>query len=87
VLNEGLLYDIARAGDGIFVRFDNRASSHREIMTAIDTMEKRPIQSHLFAEFEDRYQFFAFLSFLLLGVSMILPTRKKEGSTWRGRIV
>ncbi len=87
MLNERLLRDIARAGDGIFVRFDNRTASHREIMTAIDTMEKRTIQSHVFTEFEDRYQAFAFLSFLLLGVNMILPTRKKEGSTWRGRIV
>mgnify|MGYP000047064061 FL=1 len=66
VLNEGLLRDIARAGDGVFVRFDNRAASHREIMNAIDTMEKRTIQSHVYAEFEDRYQSFAFLSFLLL---------------------
>ena len=87
VLNEGLLRDIARAGDGVYVRFDNRATSHREIMNAIDTMEKRTIQSHVYAEFEDRYQSFAFLSFLFLGVSMILPTRKKEESTWRGRIV
>ncbi|MDP6229842.1 MAG: VWA domain-containing protein [Candidatus Marinimicrobia bacterium] len=87
VLNEGLLRDIAYAGNGVFVRFDNRAASHREIMTAIDTMEKRTIQSHVYAEFEDRYQTFAFLSFLFLGVSMILPTRKKEESTWRGRIV
>jgi len=86
-LNEGLLRDIARAGDGVFVRFDNRAASHREIMNAIDTMEKRTIQSHVYAEFEDRYQSFAFLSFLFLCVSIILPTRKKEESTWRGRIV
>jgi len=56
VLNESLLRDIARAGDGVFVRFDNRAASHREIMRAIDTMEKRTIQSHVYAEFEDRYQ-------------------------------
>ena len=87
ILNEALLRDIARAGDGVYVRFDNRAASHREILNAIDTMEKRTIQSHVYVEFEDRYQSFAFLSFLLLGVSMILPTRKKEESTWRGRIV
>ncbi len=87
VLNEGLLRDIARAGDGIFVRFDNRAANHRDILSAIDAMEKRTIQSHVYVEFEDRFQSFALLSFFLLGVNMVLPTRKQEGSTWRGRIV
>lgn len=87
ILNEPLLRDIADAGDGVFVRFDNRIASHKEIMKAIDSMEKRTIQSHVYSEFEDRYQSFAFMSFLLLGISMILPTRKKEERTWRGRIV
>jgi len=87
ILNEHLLRDIADAGDGVFVRFDNRIASHKNILKAIDSMEKRTIQSHVYSEFEDRYQSFAFISFLLLGISMVLPTRKKEDQTWRGRIV
>ncbi|HDY75152.1 MAG TPA: VWA domain-containing protein [Candidatus Marinimicrobia bacterium] len=87
ILNEPLLRDIANAGNGIFVRFDNRTASYREILNAINSMEKRTIQSHVYSEFEDRYQSFALISFVLLSISMILPTRKKEERTWRGRIV
>lgn len=87
ILNEPLLRDIANAGNGVFVRFDNRTASHREILNAINSMEKRTIQSHVYSEFEDRYQSFALISFVLLSISMILPTRKKEERTWRGRIV
>jgi Ca-activated chloride channel family protein len=87
ILNEPLLIDIANAGNGIFVRFDNRTASYREILNAINSMEKRTIQSHVYSEFEDRYQSFALISFVLLSISMILPTRKKEERTWRGRIV
>ncbi|MFQ6676739.1 MAG: VWA domain-containing protein [Fidelibacterota bacterium] len=87
ILNESLLRDIADASSGVFVRFDNGIANHKKILNAIDSMEKRTIHSHVYSEFEDRYQSFAFISLLLLSISMVLPTRKKEKRTWRGRIV
>jgi len=87
IINESILTNIADAAGGTFVRLDNRTASYREILNAIDSMEKRTIHSHVYSEFEDRYQSFAILSFLLIGISLILPTRKKEVRTWRGRIV
>ena len=44
-------------------------------MQAIDSMEKRSIQTHIYSEFEDRYQSFAMVSLLLLIAGMVLPTR------------
>ena len=44
-------------------------------MQAIDSMEKRSIQTHIYSEFEDRYQSFATVSLLLLIAGMLLPTR------------
>jgi hypothetical protein len=44
-------------------------------MQAIDSMEKRSIQTHIYSEFEDRYQSFATVSLLLLIAGMVLPTR------------
>lgn len=87
VLNENILREISRAGNGIFVRFDNSTTGHKELITAIDSMEKRTIESHVYAEYEDRYQTFAFLSMISLVISLALPTRKKEISTWRGQNV
>ncbi len=56
-------------------------------MTAIDSMEKRTLKSHIYSEYEDRYQSFAILSMGLMVVGMLIPTRSKGDDTWRGRFV
>ena len=77
-LNEAMLTELADAGGGIYSRFNNREAKYKEIMNAIDSMEKRSIQTHIYSEFEDRYQSFAMVSLLLLISGMVLPTRKTK---------
>ena len=74
-LNEAMLTELADAGGCIYSRFNNREAKYKEIMNAIDSMEKRSIQTHIYSEFEDRYQSFAMVSLLLLIAGMVLPTR------------
>ena len=74
-LNEAMLTELADVGGGIYSRFNNREAKYKEIMQAIDSMEKRSIQTHIYSEFEDRYQSFATVSLLLLIAGMVLPTR------------
>ena len=74
-LNEAMLTELADAGGGIYSRFNNREAKYKEIMQAVDSMEKRSIQTHIYSEFEDRYQSFATISLLLLIAGMVLPTR------------
>ena len=74
-LIEAMLTELADAGGGIYSRFNNREAKYKEIMNAIDSMEKRSIQTHIYSEFEDRYQSFAMVSLLLLIAGMVLPTR------------
>ncbi len=87
IINETILYDIAAAGNGTFVKFDNKPANFRGIMTAIDSMEKRTLKSHIYSEYEDRYQSFAIISMGLMVVGMLIPTRRKDNDTWRGRFV
>jgi Ca-activated chloride channel family protein len=77
-LNEAMLTELADAGGGIYSRFNNREAKYKEIMQAIDGMEKRSIQTHIYSEFEDRYQSFATVSLLLLIAGMVLPTRRTK---------
>ncbi|MFQ6604228.1 MAG: VWA domain-containing protein [Fidelibacterota bacterium] len=79
-LNEGLLNEIAEAGGGIFIRFDNRFGVHRDLVKTINTMEKRTISTHEFSDYEDRYQLFALTSLVLLLIGFGLPTARQEGS-------
>jgi len=87
IINEAILQDIADAGNGTYVKFDNKPANFRGIITAIDSMEKRTLKSHIYSEYEDRYQSFAILSMGLMVVGMLIPTRAKQNDTWRGRFV
>ena len=76
-LNEKNLEDIAIAGNGTFFLFNNNRDTYKDISKAIESMEKKTISTHEFSEYEDRYQFFALLSFFFLIWGYIMPTRSK----------
>ena len=80
ILNENILNEIANAGNGTYVRFDNKPANFRSIMNAIDSMEKRSLKSHIYSEYEDRFQSFAFISMGLMIAGMLLPTRKNKNN-------
>ena len=87
ILDESILRDIADAGNGTYVRFDNKPANFRAIINAIDSMEKRTLKSKVYSEYEDRYQSFAILSVSLMLAGILMPTRNKKQEEWRGRFV
>lgn len=87
VLKAEVLQEIAAAGKGVYARFDNRLANYQEILTAVDRMEKRTLKTHVYAEFEDRYQLFAVLAAILWILRIVYPTRKGVEPVWRGRYV
>ena len=78
VLNQNILREIASAGNGKFFHFSNDGQTYNDVNKAIDSMEKRAINSHEYSEYEDRYQPLAFVSFLLFSISFVLPTRIRD---------
>jgi len=88
ILNETALTDIADAGGGIFIRFDNHASSYLSLLSAINAMEKKTISTHEFSEYEDQYHIFAIGSLMCFIIAFFLPTKNmNKSATWRGRFV
>ena len=87
VLNETILHEIASAGNGSYLLFDNKPANFRGITSAIDSMEKRTLKSHIYSEYEDRYQSFAIFSFGFMIIGMLIPTRSKQDEEWRGWFV
>jgi Ca-activated chloride channel family protein len=78
VLNQNILREIASAGNGKYFHFSNDGQTYNDVNKAIDSMEKRAINSHEYSEYEDRYQPLAFVSFLLFSISFVLPTRIRD---------
>ena len=85
LLNEKILNNIAEAGNGTYVRFDNKPANFKKITNAIDNMEKRTLKSQIFSEYEDRYQSFAIISFGLMFIGLIIPTKVKKYKKWKNR--
>lgn len=85
VLNEAMLQELARAGAGSYTRVDNRSGGLKDLLTDIQAMEKRTLKSHEFAQFEDRYQFFALPALLLLLLELLLPGGRPEAPRVRSR--
>ena len=77
VLNKNILKEIANAGNGMFFHFSNNGQNYTDVNNAIDSMEKKAINSHEYSEYEERFQPLAFLSLLLFIISFIVPTRVK----------
>ncbi|MEC7622061.1 MAG: VWA domain-containing protein [Candidatus Neomarinimicrobiota bacterium] len=75
-LNEKILEEIAEAGRGAFIRFNNKPANYKNILNQIDSMEKRTVKSHVYSEFEEQYQKFGILSLCLMITSMLISTRK-----------
>ena len=78
VLNETILRDIAKAGNGIFIRIDNQTNSSEKLLDDINAMEKKTYSTFEYAEFEDRYQIFAIFSLIFAVIAFIIPTNRKK---------
>ena len=70
---------------GVFVRIENQVNAILPILNKIKEMEKKEIKSHVFSQYEDRYQVFLIIGLLLLLVEFFIPTRSKEEIIWEGR--
>ena len=73
--DKGMLEDIAKAGSGLFFHFSNNGQSYVDLSDAIDSMEKRKINSHEFSEYEVKFQPLAFCSLMFFIISFLLPNR------------
>jgi Ca-activated chloride channel family protein len=84
-LNEFTLNEIARVTGGIYLRVENQVNAIVPLLTEIDQMEKRELKSHVFSQYEDRYQVFLIMGLLLLIAEFVIPTRTKKEMVWEGR--
>ena len=87
MLNESTLDEIARITGGIYIRVENQVNAIAPLMNEIDQMEKRELKSHVFSQYEDRYQIFLIMGLLLFLVEFLIPTRTKKEMVWEGRFI
>lgn len=83
-LNEDMCKEISTAGNGVYVRASNANSGLGIIMDQIAKMEKKSYDTKVFKNYEDRFQVFIALAFLLLMLEFFISNRKNlKLSTWK----
>ncbi len=75
-LNEQMCQEIAKAGDGMYIRVDNTNSAQRALNNEIAKMSKMDVESKVYTEFNEQFQAIAWLIFILLLAEMLILERK-----------
>ncbi|MEZ5071693.1 MAG: VWA domain-containing protein [Bacteroidales bacterium] len=71
-LNEALLMEVARAGNGAYVSGDRIGG----LLEELDDLDKSTLTSRVYSEFSERFQYFAGLAFFFLVLESFLRSRK-----------
>lgn len=74
-LDETKAQEIALAGHGIYARADNSNSALNAVSDAISKMKKTELESHVYADYDDKFEWFAALAFLFLLIDIFLLDR------------
>jgi len=77
-LNEVMLKQIATAGEGVYVSANNTKAGVDEVFKEINKMEKKEFDSRLYADYEDRFQYFLGFGLLLLLIELLIYERKNR---------
>lgn len=75
-LNEQMCQEIAKAGDGMYIRVDNSNSAQRTLNNEINKMSKTDVESKVYTDFDEQFQAIAWIIFILLLVEMLILERK-----------
>ncbi len=81
-LDEVTLQKVAAAGNGIYVRANNTSAGLQDVFDRINKMEKQKYESKIFSDYEDRFQYFIGLAFLLLVLDVFITDKR---SKWADR--
>ena len=77
-LDDNILRQIAEIGDGLYVRASNSNVGLDKIYEDINKTEKSEIESNVFTDYEDQFQWFVGAAILLLIIEILLSSGKKE---------
>jgi Ca-activated chloride channel family protein len=75
-LDEAMGKEIAAAGSGVYVRANNANSGLNIVMDQIAKVQRKMTDTKQFKDFEDRFQFFLGIAFVLLLAEFFISIRK-----------
>lgn len=77
-LNEPMLEQISAAGGGIYVRANNAQVGLNALFDEINKMEKTEMESRIYSEYDDQFQYLFAIGLVLLLIEFIILERKNK---------
>lgn len=75
-LNEQMCQEIAKVGNGMYVRVDNTNNAERALNAEINKLAKADVETQVYTEFDEQFDVLAWLALVLLAVDVMLLNRK-----------
>lgn len=77
-LNEEMSQNIARAGNGAYIRVDNTNNAQKLLQKEIDKFAKADVTTEVYTEFDEQFMFVTWIVLLLLVIDiLILPMKSR----------
>lgn len=80
-LNEEMCREVAKAGDGVYVRCDNTNTAIKVIQKELDKLGKEEIEAMVYTEYDEQYAWFVMPALLLLIIDFFIFNRKNKSLT------
>lgn len=77
-LNEEMAKGIAKAGKGAYVPVDNSNRALNQLIEELDKLQKHDIDGVAYSEYDEKFQFFAWIMFVLLFVEVLIFDKKNR---------
>ena len=77
-LDEETLKEIAKAGEGIFVRASNSNVGLNTLLDEIDRMDKTLLEERVFSDYAEKYQYFLIMALIFVLLDFIVLGRKNK---------
>lgn len=75
-LNEEMCREIARAGNGMYVRVDNTNNAERALNAEVNKLAKADVETQVFTEFDEQFRVLAWLALILLAAEIMILNRR-----------
>ncbi len=75
-LNEQMCQEVAKAGNGMYVRVDNTNNAERALNAEINKLAKADVETQIYTEFDEQFDVLAWLAIILLVADILLLNKK-----------
>lgn len=77
-LDEAMLQKIAEAGKGAYIRANNAQTGLNNLFSEVNKLEKTELETQVFADYDDKFQYFLAFGLLLILIDFMILDRKNK---------